>query len=74
MIRQKNYRRVYILNCFSKIYEGFAYHILTNFTEKNFSLFVATYRKYCSSNHVLLWLIEERKKSLDEKSIIGIDL
>ena len=50
------------------------YNILTNFTEKHFSLFVATYRKYYSSNHVLLRLIEEWKKSLDDKSIIGIDL
>ena len=50
----QNYRPVYKLNGFSKIYEGFLYNVLTNFTEKNCLLFIATYRKYYSSNHVLI--------------------
>ena len=35
------------------------------------SQFVSAYRNSCSSNHVLLKLIEEWKKSLEDKNIIG---
>ena len=37
----QNYRPVYKLNGFSKIYEGFLYNVLTNFKEKNCLLFIA---------------------------------
>ena len=47
---------------------------LTKFTEKFFSHFTAPYRKHHSSNHVLLRLTEEWKKSLDNKKIIGASI
>ena len=40
-------------------------------TDKILSKFLSAYRKSYSSNHVLLKLIEEWKKSLDDKNIIG---
>ena len=67
----KNYRPVSLLNGFSKIYERFLHDSLSNFTDKILSKFVSAYRKSYSSNHVLLKLIEEWKKSLDDKNIIG---
>ena len=38
------------------------------------SKFVSPYKKSYSSNHVLLKLIEDWKKSLDEENIIGVVL
>ena len=67
----KNYRPVSLLNGFSKIYERFLHDSLSSFTDKILSKFVSAYRKFYSSNHVLLKLIGEWKKSLDDKSIIG---
>ena len=67
----KNSRPVSLLNGFSKIYERFLHDSLSSFTDKILSKFVSAYRKFYSSNHVLLKLIGEWKKSLDDKSIIG---
>ena len=67
----KNYRPVSFLNGFSKTYERFLHDSLSNFTDKVLSKFVSAYRKSYSSNHVFLKLIEEWKKSLDDKNIIG---
>ena len=67
----KNYRPVSLLNGFSKTYERFLHDSLSNFTDKVLSKFVSAYRKSYSSNHVFLKLIEEWKKSLDDKNIIG---
>ena len=66
-----NYRPVSLLNGFSKMYERFLHDSLFNFTDKILSKFVSAYRKPYSSNRVLLKLIEEWKKSLDDKNIIG---
>ena len=67
----KNYGPVSLLNSFSKIYERILHDSLSNLTDKILSKFVSVCRKSCSSNHVLLKLIEEWKKSLDDKNIIG---
>ena len=64
----KNYRPVTLLNGFSKIYKRFLHDSLSNYTDKILSKFVSAYRKSYSSNHVLLKLIEEWKKSVDYKN------
>ena len=61
-----NYRPVGILNGMSKIYERFIHNSLSSYAE-TISNFVSAYRKSYSSNHVLLRLIENWKKSLDNK-------
>ena len=66
-----NYRPVSLLNGFSKMYERFLHDSLFNFTDKILSKFVSAYRKPYGSNRVLLKLIEEWKKSLDDKNIVG---
>ena len=70
----KNYRPVTLFNGFSKIYKRFLHDNLSNFTDKILSKFVSAYRKSYSSNHVLLKLIEEWKKSLGDKNSIGVVL
>lgn len=66
----KNYRPVSLLNGFSKVYERFLYDSLSTSIDKKLSKFVSTYRKSYSSNHILLKLTEEWRKSLDDRNII----
>ena len=63
----KNYRPVSLLNIFSKIYERFLHENLTNYVDTFLSKFISTYRKSYSSNYALIHLIENWKKSLDQK-------
>ena len=67
----ENYRPVSILNGMSKIYERFIRNSLSSFAENILSNFISAYRKAYSSNHVLLRLIENWKKSLDNKNFVG---
>ena len=67
----ENYRPVSILNGMSKIYERFIHNSLSSFAENILSNFISAYRKAYSSNHVLLRLIENWKKSLDNKNFVG---
>ena len=67
----KNYRPVSILNAFSKIYERYLHNCLTPFINDVLSSFISAYRKHFGSNHVLIRLIEDWKKFLDSKNIVG---
>ena len=67
----KNYRPVSLLNIFSKIYERFLHENLTDYIDSFLSKFIPAYRKSNSSNHVLIRLIENWKKSLDQKKFVG---
>ena len=67
----ENYRPVSILSGMTKIYERFIHNCLSSYAESFLSKFVSAYRKSYSSNHVLLKLIENWKKSLDDKNFVG---
>ena len=67
----ENYRPVSILNCFSKIYEKFLLEAFKPFIDTFLSEYIAAYREHYSSNHVLIRLIENWKKALDEKFFVG---
>ena len=55
----------------SKIYERFIHDCLSSYAESFLSKFISAYRKSYSSNHVLLRLKENWKKSLDNKNFVG---
>ena len=55
----------------SKIYERFIHDCLSSYAESFLSKFISAYRKSYSSNHVLLRLIENWKKFLDNKNFVG---
>ena len=67
----ENYRPVSILNCFSKVYEKFLLAQFKPFVNNILSDFIAAYRENYSSKHVLLRLIENWKKALDNKYLVG---
>ena len=56
---------------FSKIYERFLHENLTNYVNTFLSKFISAYCKSYSTNHVLIHLIENWKKLLDEKKFVG---
>ena len=70
----KNYTPVSLLNIFSKIYERCLHESLTPFVNSFLSEFISAYRKTYSANHVLIRLIENWKKSLDQNKFVGADL
>ena len=55
----------------SKIYESFIHISLSSYAEIILLNFISAYRKSYSSNHVLLRLTENFKKSLDNKNFEG---
>ena len=59
------------MNGFSKVCERYLLDSLSNHIEKILSNFIAVYRKTCSSSHVLIRPIENWKKHLDNKKIVG---
>ena len=59
------------LNGFSKVYERYVLNSLSNHIEKNLSNFIAAHRKTYSSSHVLIRVIENWKRHLDLKKIVG---
>ena len=67
----KNYRSVSVLSSFSIIYEKFIQKTITSFVDKYLSEFISAYRKACSTNHVLLRLIEQWESELDNKNFVG---
>ena len=66
----QNYRPASILNGFSKVYERYLLNSLSNHIEKILSNFIAACRKTYSSSHVLIRLIENWKKLLDNKKVV----
>ena len=66
----KNYWPVSALSSFWKINEKFIQQSITPFVDKFLFEFISVYRKAYSTNHVLLWLIEQWKSVLD-KNFVG---
>ena len=66
-----NYRPVSLLNVFSKVMERWTKDKIEPFVNEVLSNFISAYRQKFSSNHVLLRLLEEWKKHLDNKKFVG---
>ena len=71
---KNNYRPISIANGFSNIYERFINDKLLNHVNGILSDFVSSYRSKYSSNHMILWLIEEWKEKLDKRFFEGAGL
>ena len=67
----ESYRSVSILNASSKIYERYIHNSLTPFVDNFLSVFISAYRKTYSTKHVLIRLIENWRKSLDNHRFVG---
>ena len=69
--KKANYRPVSLLNVFSKISERYVEIKLKPFIDQCLSKFISAYRKNYSSSHVLIKLIEDWKKALDNGKFVG---
>ena len=67
----ENYRPVSILNGMSKMYERCIHNSLSSYAETILSSFISAYKKRCNSNHVFFKLMENWKKSQDNKNFVG---
>ena len=66
-----NYRPVSVLNVFSKFYERIIKSQIVSFLDQKLSQFLSAYRKSYGTQHVLIRLIEEFKKYLDNDYVVG---
>ena len=66
-----NYRPFSVLNAFSTFYEKVIKKQLPGFMEEYFSPLISAYRTNDSSQHVIIRLLEERRKKLDDNFVVG---
>ena len=66
-----NYRPVSVLNTFSKFYEKVIKKQVVRFMEEYFSPFISVYKTNYSSQHVIIRLLEEWGKKLDDNFVVG---
>ena len=65
-LSKKTYRPISVSNVFSTVFERYILKQMMPFFDKFQSKFISAYRSRYSSQHVLLRLIEEWRKCLDE--------
>ena len=70
-ILKKNYRPVSVLSTFLKVMERVIKSQIVPYMDLHLSEFVSAYRKHYSSQHVLIRLLEEWRKNLDQNLIVG---
>ena len=66
-----NFRSVSVLSVFSKIFEAVIKNQLALYLENIFSPFLSAYRESYNTQHVLIRLVEEWKKHLDNNDVVG---
>ena len=66
-----NFRPISVLNCFSKVYEKILKTKLLEKMNNLFSPFISAFRESYNTQHVLIRLIEEWRKNLDNNYFIG---
>ena len=65
-----NFRPVSVLNTFSKIYEQVIKEQIILGTDKFFSSKISAYRKLCSNQHVITFLIEEWQEKFNQNFLV----
>jgi len=68
---KKNYRPISILSALSKVFERIFHTQMTNYINSILSQYVSAYRKHYSCQHVLIRLIENWKRDIDEGQVVG---
>ncbi len=68
---EKNFRPVSVLNAFSKIYEKIIKEQLIPHLDHCLSQFIAAYRHRYNTQHVLIRMIEELRRNLDNDNVVG---
>ena len=63
-----------ILNSLSKIFENVIKKQIVPFFDKCWSKYISAYRKSHNSQHVLIRLLENLRKNLDQSKLVGIIL
>ena len=71
-ILKENYRLISILPAISKIYEKLIEDQLSTYFVNILSKLQCGFRKGCSAQHCLIYMIEKWKKSLDNKGAAGV--
>ena len=67
-----NFRPVSVLSVFSKIFKAVIKNQLALYLENIFSPFLSAYGENYSTQHVLIRLVEEWKKHLDNNEVVGV--
>ena len=70
-LNKKNYRPISVLSSISKIFEKILKDKIMDYMDKILSPLISAYRKNYSSQHVLLRLLEEWRKGLDDGNMVG---
>ena len=68
---KKNYRPVSVLSSLSKVFEIVLKRQINGYSNEFLSPNVSAYRERYSTQHVLIRLIEECRKNLDNKKVVG---
>ena len=66
-----NYRLVSALNCFSRKYKTVSKMQLVSFLGSQFFLFLCAYRDSYNTQHVLIRVLEEWRKTLDNNFLVA---
>ena len=69
--QKNNYRPISILSSLSKIFEKVLQNQMAAFSNNFLSPYISAYRKGHSTQHVLVRLLEECKKALDDDYVVG---
>ena len=70
----KNYRPISILNSLSKFFENVIKNPIVPFFDKCWSKYLSAYRKSHSCQHVLIRIMENIRKKLDQSKLVGVIL
>ena len=70
-MNKENYRSISLLSHMSKVFEGILYNQLNSFMKDKLSNILTTFRKGHHAQHLLLIIIEQWKRVLDENMIVG---
>ena len=68
---KKNYRPVSVLSSLSKIFGKIFQNQIIEYIDSRLSKYISAYRKAHSTQHVLMRMIEDWKKALDNKKYVG---